>query len=219
MSRLGREALVLAACLALTAGFVDAVGFLELGGFFLSFMSGNTTRLGVGLAANEVTVLSRAGLLIGMFVAGVTLASLLPETLKYRRPLLLGVAGALLGLAAYFSSDASMVSAGLAVLAMGGLNVIFIRDGEVAFGVTYMTGGLVRVGVKLASAFKGGPPWAFVPFLVLWLAMACGAALGATAHRYLSGGALWIAAAACVFLGLGVLRQEPRGGQVDAHGR
>ncbi|QLQ13070.1 MAG: DUF1275 domain-containing protein [Brevundimonas sp.] len=80
MSRLGREALVLAACLALTAGFVDAVGFLELGGFFLSFMSGNTTRLGVGLAANEVTVLSRAGLLIGMFVAGVTLASLLPET-------------------------------------------------------------------------------------------------------------------------------------------
>lgn len=218
MSRLGREALVLAACLALTAGFVDAVGFLELGGFFLSFMSGNTTRLGVGLAANEATVLSRAGLLIGLFVAGVTLASLLPETLKYRRPLLLGMAGALLGLAAYFSSGASTVSAGLAVLAMGGLNVIFMRDGEVAFGVTYMTGGLVRVGLKLASAFRGGPTWAFVPFLALWLAMACGAALGATAHRYLSGGALWIAAAACVFLGLGVLGQKPREGQADAHG-
>ena len=33
-----------------TAGFIDAVGFIALGGFYTSFMSGNTTQLGTGLA-------------------------------------------------------------------------------------------------------------------------------------------------------------------------
>ena len=35
--------------LSTLAGYVDATGFLMLGGFFVSFMSGNSTRLGVGL--------------------------------------------------------------------------------------------------------------------------------------------------------------------------
>ena len=39
-----------AICLAALAGFVDALAYISLGGFFASFMSGNTTRLGVGLA-------------------------------------------------------------------------------------------------------------------------------------------------------------------------
>ena len=38
---------------SLLAGFVDAVGFIASGGLFISFMSGNSTRLGIGLA--EVT--------------------------------------------------------------------------------------------------------------------------------------------------------------------
>ena len=35
---------VLAGVFAFIAGFIDSVGFLYLGGVFLSFMSGNTTR-------------------------------------------------------------------------------------------------------------------------------------------------------------------------------
>lgn len=33
----------------MTGGYVDAVGFMMTGGFFVSFMSGNSTRLAVGL--------------------------------------------------------------------------------------------------------------------------------------------------------------------------
>ncbi len=39
-----------AAGLSALAGFVDAIGFIKLGGYFVSFMSGNSTRLAVALA-------------------------------------------------------------------------------------------------------------------------------------------------------------------------
>lgn len=35
----------LAIYLSSITGFVDTIGFMYLGGYFLSFMSGNTTRL------------------------------------------------------------------------------------------------------------------------------------------------------------------------------
>ena len=41
-----RRDIALAAGLSGVAGYVDAIGFLKLGGFFVSFMSGNSTRLG-----------------------------------------------------------------------------------------------------------------------------------------------------------------------------
>ena len=41
---------LIAAALAALAGYVDAVGFIASGGLFVSFMSGNSTRLGIGLA-------------------------------------------------------------------------------------------------------------------------------------------------------------------------
>lgn len=43
---------MLAAGLALLAGYVDAIGFLRLGGLFVSFMSGNSTRLAVALVGH-----------------------------------------------------------------------------------------------------------------------------------------------------------------------
>lgn len=54
---------------------MDAIGFLLTGGFFVSFMSGNSTRLAVGMAEGA----SYAGLalaLIAAFVAGVSTGAL-----------------------------------------------------------------------------------------------------------------------------------------------
>ncbi|WP_164153920.1 DUF1275 family protein, partial [Stenotrophomonas maltophilia] len=48
MQRTESPLVVIAICLAALAGFVDALAFTSLGGFFASFMSGNSTRLGVG---------------------------------------------------------------------------------------------------------------------------------------------------------------------------
>jgi hypothetical protein len=60
---------------AAMAGMVDAIGFLASGGFFLSFMSGNSTRLSIGLAGCAPYVSKVAALLIS-FVAGVVAGSL-----------------------------------------------------------------------------------------------------------------------------------------------
>ena len=59
MDRLDRPRRMLAIGLAGLAGFVDATGFLSAGGYFTSFMSGNTTRFGVDLATDPQMALCR----------------------------------------------------------------------------------------------------------------------------------------------------------------
>ena len=63
--------LLLTAC----AGFVDAVGFIELGGFYTSFMSGNTTQLGTGAIRADLVLLPLG--LVVMFFLGSFIGSLL----------------------------------------------------------------------------------------------------------------------------------------------
>ncbi|MGN6691323.1 MAG: DUF1275 family protein, partial [Sphingopyxis sp.] len=60
MIRFDRSYRRLAVGVAILAGFVDATGFVESGGFFVSFMTGNSTRLAVGAAEWQ-----RAGLFAG----------------------------------------------------------------------------------------------------------------------------------------------------------
>lgn len=50
MIRSDRASWPLAIGLSLLAGYVDAIGFQWLGGYFVSFMSGNGTMLALGLA-------------------------------------------------------------------------------------------------------------------------------------------------------------------------
>ncbi len=63
MHRHHRTEITLAAGLSAVAGFVDAVGFIHLGGYFVSFMSGNSTRAGALLADG-----SWLGVLLGWLV-------------------------------------------------------------------------------------------------------------------------------------------------------
>jgi uncharacterized membrane protein YoaK (UPF0700 family) len=67
---------------------------------------------------------------------------------------------------------------------MGVLNNAFRRNGEVAVGLTYMTGALVRFGQGLAARLSGSALPGWTTSLVLWLSSAAGAMLGAVTFTH-----------------------------------
>jgi uncharacterized membrane protein YoaK (UPF0700 family) len=197
MIRYRRRYWLIAAALSALAGFVDAIGYVQLGGYFVSFMSGNSTRLGVGLAGAPIEAALAAGLICA-FVAGAMLGALTNRATDHKGGTrVLVTVCALLALSALLGAmGAEAAAVTFLALAMGAVNNTFQRDGEVSIGVTYMTGTLVRLGQRLAGALTGGPRWAWTPYLLLWIALIVGAVGGAASFSRFGFGAIWFAAAA-----------------------
>ncbi|MBG0738272.1 DUF1275 domain-containing protein [Paeniglutamicibacter antarcticus] len=198
MHRHHRTEIMLAAGLSAVAGFVDAVGFIHLGGYFVSFMSGNSTRAGALLADGSWLGVMLAMGLVAAFLAGVICGSLLRGAVPTHKRIVI-----LLSIAVVLAAAAVMFDAGFWValvppmmaFAMGAENVVFERDGEVSIGLTYMTGTLVKMGQRIASALAGGERLAWLRYFLLWFALTCGSVLGGLAYHALNLDALWLAAA------------------------
>ncbi|MEI9853091.1 MAG: YoaK family protein [Sphingomonas sp.] len=191
-----------AIALAALAGFVDALAFASLGGFFAAFMSGNSTRLGVALGngANGEAMVALA--LVLSFVAGVILASVAVRAAPAAyRPLVVGATAVLLAVAAVVSGiDAGTILALPLAGAMGAAHLLVHREGAAAGGVS-LTAALVRAGEALAGALIGDRErWGWLPHLLLWVGFVAGAVLGAGAQLRFGGGGLWLAAAAAAAL-------------------
>ena len=204
MRRYDRSRQTLAIALALLAGQVDATGFIVAGGYFTSFMSGNTTRLGVELF--DVGTLPWIPLLlIGFFVTGVTIGSVVAARYqgRHKRILLAGIAGLLAVCSFALGAGNETAFLALAALAMGAANNVFSRDGEVTVGVTYMTGALVRTGQGLAARMMGRSTAAMRGYPSLWLALAAGAVCGTALYGVkpvaAGGAATALALALCLF--------------------
>lgn len=192
---------VFAALLSALAGYVDAIGFLHLGGFFVSFMSGNSTRLAVGIADNGASSFIAFGL-IATFVTGVIMGSLVGHMARARRrPAVLVLVATLLALAAALSMVGAHRTAVIAMaIAMGAENAVFGQDGELHIGLTYMTGTLVKLGQGITVALLGRDRLGWLPYLILWLGLVTGAFVGAMAYTSIGLGGLWLAAiAAAIF--------------------
>ncbi len=207
----------LAMALAGLAGFVDALGFLSLGGFFISFMSGNSTRFAAeavhqGMLA-PVTLLPLG--VITLFVIGVMLgvfARHFARTGHHSTSVMALVCACLLAGALTQGFGLNWLALSFMVLGMGAVNNVFVReDGEVTIGVTYMTGALVKFGQRLAGSLLGRDKGGWVLYLLLWLGLVGGAITGALAFYALGLGASWIAAIYALIL-LPVLRRMERAG-------
>ncbi len=196
MTRYDKRVQALAIGLSALAGYVDAIGFIQLGGFFVSFMSGNSTRLGVGLIERSNNA-ALAGGLIALFVAGVIAGSLAGKFAKtHRRPVVLVLVAVLLFVAASAAgAGATKVAAIAMVLAMGAENAVFEHDSELHIGLTYMTGTLVKFGQRVAAAIMGGPRFAWASYGLLWSGLVTGAVAGAASFSWIGLASLWPAAA------------------------
>lgn len=185
------------------AGFVDAVGFISASSYFVSFMSGNTTRLGVALGTDPAQALLPALLIIG-FLGGVTAGALIAlRAGPLRKPAVLACVAALLlaGAAARAVGSERLMLLAL-VLAMGAINNTFQRGGEVTVGLTYMTGVLVRLGQGFALWLAGKAERGWAAWGALWSGLLCGAVLGAFLQSHLPMGCLWIAGIAAALMAL-----------------
>src|ERR1700738_2168274 len=192
----------LACALSALAGYVDGIGYLYLGGLFVSFMSGNSTRMGVNLAQGRWMNAAEAFGVIALFVIGAAVGSLMVLGRGvHRQPWVLLVEALLLvaaGLADVFGMPNTAIAA--IVLAMGLENAVFQIEGGGGLGVTYVTGALVKVGQLVAAALTGGERWAWAPNLLLWAGMVAGCLCGALAYHWINLAAIWFAAGAALGL-------------------
>ena len=200
MVRYDKLSQALAVGLAAVAGYVDALGYLHFGGYFASFMSGNSTRLAIGLVSDR-HVAAVAGGLIGLFVLGVMLGALVGQVGgRHRAVVVLACATMLLFAAAGLAQAGSPLAAIPMVLAMGAENAVFQRNGDVSIGLTYMTGTLVKFGQRLTAALMGGDRFGWLPYGLLWSGLVSGALVGAALYPRLHLEGLWVAAIAMTAL-------------------
>src|SRR5262249_252702 len=136
--------IALACALSALAGYVDGIGYLHLGGLFVSFMSGNSTRVGVRLAEGQIRGWAAAFGLIALFVLGAAVGSLIVLA-RSQWWVLLTEAVLLFGAALCHMMGLPGFAVATIVLAMGLENAVFQIEGGSGLGLTYVTGALVKV--------------------------------------------------------------------------
>lgn len=213
---------ILAAGLTANAGFADGLFFIHLGGYFVSFMSGNSTRAAAALAQGNHGEWLAASFLIISFIIGVMLSSFAvrfgPKRFHQPAETLLSNQIAPHG-SAVWTAFFLMLMGGIATViepltglapfiiasATGAINGTFTRRGEVTVGLTYMTGTLVKMGQSLASAIALRSIVylsRFLQYTLLWAAIAIGALLGAWAYVALGISAVWLSVLAMTVLSI-----------------
>jgi uncharacterized membrane protein YoaK (UPF0700 family) len=167
------------------AGFVDAVGFITLGGYYTSFMSGNTTQLGADLAAGHWQSVGLPAALVALFFLGSVTGALLAQSNRRWGPattlalVVLGIGGTLLLRAGGVEVVFAMLPLAFAA---GAQNAVLQPIGAARLGATFVTGTLFAAGQDLARAIAGeAPPLRWLQHLLVWAALCLGALLGALA--------------------------------------
>ncbi len=172
--------------MAFLAGATDAYGFMELRGLYVSFMSGNTTMLGMALGGGGLARSAAIALLIGMFVVGAAAGEVLFNVAgrfgSVAVPLMVSVL-----LCIPLAIPGWTVSA--LVLAMGALNAAMSKVGSASVSLTYVTGALVKFGQGVGNWLTGRR--ADLSWLLqapMWTSLLAGSVAAVTVQRL---GAEW----------------------------
>ncbi|AMJ67477.1 YoaK family protein [Hymenobacter sp. PAMC 26628] len=158
------------------SGYVDAISYLRYDKLYVSFMSGNTTALGVALAQHSASKIVLLFGVVALYVTGVMGGNLLSRWAgQWSRTLvLLVVAALLLGAGAWPAGAIACLA-----LAMGVLTATVHKEGSVSVSLGYVTGTLMQIGRGLADLVSGHAPAKGWPGLFsVWLAFVGGALAG-----------------------------------------
>ncbi|MDY7559751.1 YoaK family protein [Pseudomonas sp. 10B1] len=201
----GRVGLTLVACLSVLAGMTDAIGFMASGDF-VSFMSGNTTRLAVAISNGDLNLVLRLALLVATFIISNALGIVVSRMTSRRTlPLLLCIA-ALLCASATWPFDNQLPALLGAITAMGMLNAAVEEVNGFPVGLTYVTGALSRFGRGLGRWMLGEQRNGWRVQLIPWTGMFVGAVVGALLEQHLGLKALFASGALSAILAVASLK-------------
>ncbi|WP_270408850.1 YoaK family protein [Microbacterium maritypicum] len=210
-----RRGLALSLVLSGVAGYVDTIGFIDTGGFFVSFMSGNSTQAGVDILEQGLASSLLPLTLVVAFVLGVAAGAMIGGNGR-RRAWAVAASASAVALSAVLAAvvPTSPARFWMLAVAMGALNTLYLSDGRARVAITYATGTLVSLGLAVAALLTGRSGSAWRRPLLLWGSLAGGAVVGAAAHRLGSGPALLLATVVLAAAGVGLamrtrVRREP----------
>ncbi len=173
--------------LAALAGMIGAAAFTVTGGYFVTFMTGNAERGGLGFFTDQPTM-ARAAIFISLsFVAGVVVASLCRRHVWVNHP---HGATVLTTFALVVASVVDVVISGFdepqvefipilfVAFGIGALNTSFCKDGEVSIPLSYVTGTLVKMGQGIERHISGGKAADWLGYFLLYVSFIGGALIG-----------------------------------------
>ncbi len=208
-----RHPFIFATAMTGLAGFLDAVGYIELQHLFVSFMSGNSTHLGTSVGRGDWIDVLAAGVVIASFVAGAFAGTLLADwSARFAVVAVLDGEFALLLLATTLAAGGqSHLALMFVAFAMGMQNTLHQVVAGADLGKGFITGALFALGQSLARWTRGKTPFVQAAAnFVSWAAFIGGAAIGTVVLGGSSlvaalGSAAALAAIAVAATGAGVL--------------
>lgn len=178
----GFSRLLLSSVLVLLAGFIDSIGYLGLGKVYLSFMSGNSTKLGIALFEADYALWAATGTVVLLFIAGAFVGTFITDSWgRWHLTLILSVECVLFLFAIMLSLmfHTHYIIFPIA-MAMGMQNTMHQMVAHADVGKGFVSGTLFGIGQALAKAARGKAPASEWAVLALsWFIFVIGAALGA----------------------------------------
>lgn len=195
----------LATALLILAGFVGAAAYTHSMGYFVTFMTGNSERAVIGHFLGQHRLAWGALGLILCFLFGVVIASVCRRHLWRNHPhgatmLATSALAAAAVLDNIMDGWNNAEPVGLApvlfvAFAMGSLNTSFVKNGETAIPVTYVTGTLVKFAQGVERHLAGGTHREWLNYAVQWLSFVIGATIGGLVSLVVDGDEMLAAAA------------------------
>ncbi|CAN7789866.1 DUF1275 family protein [Caballeronia sp. LjRoot34] len=183
--------------LAAVAGYVEVIGFMDVGGIYPGIMTGNTVQLGMTFAKAQWARFGLIAFAVGLFFVGGIISSLIKRHLR-RPPLELLVMAGILSVASVVRLHASVripVELPLLALAMAMQGETIATFGGVSLQTIVVTNNMVKFSDALVGRYLPGPAGQQslkVPELkevlmpgLAWLSYSVGAGAGATAAAWL----------------------------------
>ncbi|ARP84061.1 hypothetical protein CAL12_26765 [Bordetella genomosp. 8] len=192
------------AALSCMAGMTDAIGLIAAGNY-VSFMSGNTTNIGVALAQSDLGHAGRLALVLVLFVLGSAAGEALAQWSRRAQAAVIGAVALMLtasGAIVYLADHGQRVADVwrpaaflIAVLAMGVLNAAFEKSEGQSVGLTYVTGALARLGQSLGRYVATRQAQRPAPHLAAFCGLLVGAIIGALLQNRWPSHAIFVPAA------------------------